>query len=321
MTGDKKVSLVVPVRNEEASIGRLLESISAQTIKPDEVIIVDGGSADRTAELVEKAAAADSRIRLIRTGGAGPGLGRNIGIEAARNEWVALTDAGIRLEPDWLEKLSAAADGADVVYGNYAPVINGWFDKCAAIAYVPPARPGRLRGQFIASSMLRRRTWQDAGRFPDLRAAEDLIFMEKAKSRGAAVRTSPAALVHWSLQPGLLATFRKFVLYSRHNAWIGRQWDWHHGIARQYAVLLPIFAAAMFFGFFVLLAIPVWLAARAVKRIYAHRYQFGRDALTDPRIFPGVMLLILTIDAATFIGWAQAVLSPAPVRREGTRAA
>ncbi|MBK7706931.1 MAG: hypothetical protein IPJ30_14500 [Acidobacteria bacterium] len=49
-------------------------------------------------------------MKLIRTDGATPGKGRNIGIAASRNEWVALTDAGIRLEASWLEELSRKSE-------------------------------------------------------------------------------------------------------------------------------------------------------------------------------------------------------------------
>ena len=116
-----KVSLVIPIRNAAASIEMLIESIGRQTLPPDEVVVVDGGSTDSTVEKVERLAAESTSIKLIKTEGATPGKGRNLGIDALSNEWVALTDAGIRLDENWLEELVKAADGADIVYGNYAP--------------------------------------------------------------------------------------------------------------------------------------------------------------------------------------------------------
>src|SRR5207244_861116 len=90
-----QISLVIPVRNEEQSLPLLVESIRAQTRPPDEIILVDGGSTDGTVALAGALTAADPRFRVIEAGDATPGRGRNVGIAAARHDWIALTDAGI----------------------------------------------------------------------------------------------------------------------------------------------------------------------------------------------------------------------------------
>ncbi|MBK7708126.1 MAG: glycosyltransferase family 2 protein [Acidobacteria bacterium] len=72
-------------------------------------------------------------MKLIKTDGATPGKGRNIGIAAAANEWIALTDAGIRLEPDWLERLVRERDSGesvDIVYGDYAGRLTVSLEMC-----------------------------------------------------------------------------------------------------------------------------------------------------------------------------------------------
>ena len=152
-------SLIIPIRNEEASIENLVDSIGRQTMPPDEVVFIDGGSTDSTVEIVERLAAGKASTKLVKTDGATPGKGRNLGVEAARNQWIAFTDAGIRLEENWLEELVKAADEADIVYGNYAPDhrgSNSLFQRCAAFAYVPPQRAKGIRGKFIASSLIKR---------------------------------------------------------------------------------------------------------------------------------------------------------------------
>src|SRR3954468_21600682 len=103
-----EITLVIPVRNEEASLPRLLDSIRKQTVAPAEIIFVDAGSTDSTSRMVQDAARADTRIRLLIVPGATPGRGRNTGICDATYDWIALTDAGIELAPDWLEQLVAA---------------------------------------------------------------------------------------------------------------------------------------------------------------------------------------------------------------------
>jgi len=191
------ISLVVPLRNEEESLGRLVASVRRQTRPPDEVVLVDGGSTDRTVALAHELAAGDPRFRIVEAGAATPGRGRNVGAEAARNPWIAFTDAGITLDPDWLARLAAVAEddpAADIVYGNFEPDTNTFFEHCAALTYVPPraSREGAsMRGPSIASALVRREVWRRAGGFPDLRAAEDLIFMERVEALGARTRWAP----------------------------------------------------------------------------------------------------------------------------------
>lgn len=306
---DQKISLVIPVRDEAASIRMLIDSIGRQTLPPDEVIIVDGGSSDATVSIVKELAEHQENLRLIETDGATPGRGRNLGIEAASNEWVALTDAGIRIEDDWLKHLAGASADADLVLGNYAPVTDSFFSRCAALAYVPAQRPQAIRGRFIASSLIRKETWEKAGRFPDLRAAEDLIFIENVEKIGARIAYAPRAVVHWQLRPDVASTFAKFVLYSHHNVLAGRQWDWHYGVLKQYALLFLFIVLAVVHSGWWLLAIPCWIAARTAKRIFPFREEYGIARLLNPMQFAFTAFLIILIDIATFVGWIQAAFS------------
>src|ERR1700741_5304733 len=177
-----QVSVVIPVRNEENSIRELLDSLLTQTRLPEEIVITDGGSTDATPQIIEEYISKGAPVRLIRTGAALPGRGRNLGAAQASHEWLGFTDAGIRLENNWLEALVAKAevdDQIDIVYGSLHPVTDTFFTQCAAIAYVPPPTPHDgiiIRPRFIASSLLRREAWQAVNGFPEqLRSAEDLI--------------------------------------------------------------------------------------------------------------------------------------------------
>lgn len=319
-----QVSVVIPVRNEEATLAPLLESLRQQTFQPSEIIIVNGGSTDNTLAVAEEFAARDARVRVIDAGDATPGRGRNLGIDAARNEWVALVDAGTRAEPRWLERLTEAARRAKdvaVVYGNYEPVLDSFFKKCAALVYVPvkQMRDGRcLRGPSVASMLIRREVWRRAGGFPDFRAAEDLIFMEKVESLAVKTAWAHEATVRWQLQPTLSRTFKKFVLYSRHNVWAGRERFWHYGVARQYLLASLFIIAALFHSAWWLVALPLALALRTARSIWLRREGRGLLWALNPVQFLYVAVIILTIDAATFTGWAQALVlrAPDPVNRE-----
>lgn len=307
-----KISLVIPVKNEAESLEDLYCSICEQTLQPDEVVLVDGGSTDKTVEIAKKLKGGTFNFKIIETPQASPGKGRNIGVENTENDWIAFTDAGIRLEKDWLEKLVQVAEislQTDIVYGNYSPVTDAFFEKCAAISYVPPLRENQIRGKSIASFLMKKKVWEAVGGFHDLRAAEDMMFMEAAEVKGFIFDFAPEAKIHWYLQPDLTSTFRKFVLYSKHNVWANRQWDWHYGVAKLYLFVLPFILLAVLHSPWWLIGILLWLMARTVKRIVPHRYEFGLMPLLNPGYFFSIMFLILVIDLATFIGWGQAILS------------
>jgi glycosyltransferase involved in cell wall biosynthesis len=312
MPKDLSISLVIPVRNEATTISSLLTSIRSQTILAGEIVFVDGGSLDNTVEILRSASQDNSSLHLLEAQDATPGRGRNIGIEAASNDWVALTDAGIWLEPTWLERLAAEVErdpSVNLVFGAYEAQTATFFQQCAAAAYVAPKqqRPGgRMRGPFIASCLLHRELWRAVGGFPDLRAAEDLIFIERCQ-RVARIAWAPQAVVRWQLQPTLKTTFKRFTLYSYQNVLAGRERYWHHGVARQYLVALMIVVLAVLHNRVWLLALAFAALARAAKAIWNYDEQCRFAWVFNPARLLVVGTILAAIDVATFVGWGRAV--------------
>ena len=314
-----KVSVIIPVRDEENSIRELLDSLLAQSCPPDEIVITDGGSVDATPQIIEEYIRRGAPVRLIRAGAALPGRGRNLGAAQASFEWLGFTDAGIRLANNWLEALVAKAetdDSIDVVYGSWQPVTNTFFKECAAIAYVPPPaqRDGMLiRPRFIASTLLRREAWQAVNGFPeDLRSAEDLVFMDRVENAGYRFVFEPRAEVHWDLRPTLGATFKRFLVYSRNNIRAGLFRQWQATILIRYGVLAVLLVAALIVEpAWVWFPIGAWLLmliARAVVSIRRNRFCYPASFLHN--IFRGVMIisLLAVLDAAAIIGSIQWLL-------------
>ena len=95
------VSVVIPTFDRARVLPRALESVMAQSRPPTEVIVVDDGSTDDTAELV---ADRFPTTRLIRQENRGVSAARNRGIEAAAGEWIALLDSDDEWRPEKLEK-------------------------------------------------------------------------------------------------------------------------------------------------------------------------------------------------------------------------
>ncbi|HZT57604.1 MAG TPA: glycosyltransferase [Pyrinomonadaceae bacterium] len=305
-----EVSVVVPVLDEERSITRLLRALEAQTMRPAEIVVADGGSTDRTRELVrEFRSRAAVPVVLVESERGLPGRNRNVGIERAAHEWVALVDAGTLPRADWLERLVSAARrdaAALVVFGQYEALAENFFTRCAAVTYTPaPGEPVRS----TASCLLHRSAWARAGRFrEDLRSAEDLLFFRALDAARVPATHAPDALVSWELRPTLASTFRKFTVYARNNMRAGLAREWQRGVARFYAVVATVVVAGFFWR-------PLWLAvplllllrgARRVWRWHARRSGARRAAalFNLPRLLM-VTWLNVVVDAATFYGTFQ----------------
>ncbi|HEX2268830.1 MAG TPA: glycosyltransferase [Pyrinomonadaceae bacterium] len=311
-----KVSVIIPVRDEEDSIRGLLDSLLAQTYPPDEIVITDGGSVDSTPQIIEDYKLRGAPVKLIRAGVALPGRGRNLAAAEAKFEWLAFTDGGIRLPKDWLQTLVAKAqedDSTDIIYGSFEPVTDSFFTECAAIAYVPPPKPQQevvTRPRFIASSLVRREAWASVKGFPEkLRSAEDLIFMDRLEKAGYRAVFEPRALVYWRLRSTLKSTFQRFLLYSLNNIRAGLFNQWQARILFRYAMLLMILVA-------VLIVEPSWfwlpiafwvlmLVARAVVLIWRNRNCYPGSFTRNVRRTLLVFAILAVIDAAAIIGWVQ----------------
>ena len=95
-----KLSLIIPVYNEEAYIGACLESVMRQTEQPDEILVVDNNSTDRTAEIVSQ-----YPVRILKEEKQGMIPARNAGFNAAQYEIIARCDADDVLPADWIARI------------------------------------------------------------------------------------------------------------------------------------------------------------------------------------------------------------------------
>lgn len=154
------LSVIVPLYNKAAYIGRALDSIISQTFQDFELIVVDDGSTDGGGGLA--AAHPDPRVRVVTQANSGPGAARNRGIDEARGDLVAFLDS----DDEWLpEYLADAVEGLEHHYPEAVSFTSGYIEHPTGISTEPmwrkrgladgvhrigPATPPYLLAQMLA---------------------------------------------------------------------------------------------------------------------------------------------------------------------------
>jgi len=219
------VTLVIPILNEAESLPELLLKIKAQSHRPDEIIFCDAGSTDGSTALIDAWWRAEcwdgAACHVLARPGAMPGAGRNAGVRAARNDWIAFIDGGITPASDWLEQLCRHAQKMQVlaVFGVCHFSANHSFPKAVcALSY----GHGAIH-PVIPASLFARRVFAESGYFPvNLRAAEDLVWIAAFQKRFGAREVCSAAQVSYIYFPtGWREVFRKWRVSELHRVLAG----------------------------------------------------------------------------------------------------
>ncbi len=227
-----KVSLIVTVKNEAKSIQMLLDSIAAQTRPPDEVVICDGGSTDDTLDLLR----GEKRfpIRVIEKPGSNISQGRNAAIEAATGEVIASTDAGVRLDSKWLEKITyplsrEAGEGWVGVSGFFLPDPHTPFEIALGATVLPQLNEIDPR-KFLPSSRsiaFTKEAWRSVHGYPEwLDFCEDLVFDFSLLKKYTSFAFAPEAIAYFRPRSSLRAFIKQYYQYARGdgkaNLWLQR---------------------------------------------------------------------------------------------------
>ena len=212
-----KYSIIVPVYNRPNEVGELLESLTRQTCRDFEVIIVEDGSS-----VTSSAICADYENRLdlhyFSKENSGPGQSRNYGAERAAGEWLIVLDSDVVLPEGYLaaadsslqENACDAWGGPDAAHESFTPV-----QKAISYSMTSFFTTGGIRGgkakldKFYPRSFnmgIRRSVYQELGGFSKMRFGEDIDFSYRIVEAGYKTRLIPQAWV-WHKRR---TDFRKF---------------------------------------------------------------------------------------------------------------
>lgn len=316
-TGSKqRISVIIPVRNEAGKIHQCLEAVFSQSVKPHEVVIVDGHSTDGTIEEVRKFPA-----KIFYEDAHSIACARQIGVENAEGEYIAFTDADCVPDREWLSNLIKEFDEGIIGVGGAAKntgdslwekSINLAMDTFLGGARTLQARFVKER-RFVRSiggfnSIYRKQDILKVGGFNTrLPGGEDLELNKKLSKMGKLLYTPQAVVLHhhsWTLSKFAKKMFR----YAKERGMI-RAWD----LQVIPALVAPLLFISLIFtrwAFLSLLGLYCLLVVAMTLKLTVQ----GRDT----RYLVSVPIVYIVEHSSYIIGFWRGMILP---RRTGVKPA
>lgn len=250
MTGPL-VSIIIPAKNAQATIKKCIDSIVRQSYKNYELIVVNDGSTDKTAQIL----ADYPQARVLTTPGTGPSKARNTGIAQAKGEFVAFTDADCVVDYHWIEELLRGFINEQISGtggSQRSPEDDSWFGKKVQdflsifgfiSGYMKSGPKMRLTNHNPSCNVMYRKSIlvESGGFLAGLWPGEDVELDYRIKKKGYLLMFNPQAVVY-HYRPNSLG---KFCVMMYKYGWAQGFLVRKYGIFRMIQVL-PILALISF---------------------------------------------------------------------------
>ena len=313
------VSVVVPARNEEQSIGRCLESILAQDYPSLEVLVVDGDSEDATSEIVSRLASTDDRITLLANPDRIIPKALNLALARAKGKYLVRVDAHATIPPDYVRTtvsllssgqwggVGGRKDGIGVTPAGRAIAlamaspfgVGGstyhYGEKAGVVDHIP-------FGSYVIDKARRLGGWDER-----LLVNQDYEFDYRMRRSGEKLLFDPRLSIDWECRQSVPDLWRQYVRYGGGKA---RVLALHPSSASLRHVAVPGFVAALIGAVAVAPWTRVPLAALLIP--YVSFVGIGVVRIARRTDDPVVRRWIGPSLAAMHIGWGVGFLKRVP---------
>jgi glycosyltransferase involved in cell wall biosynthesis len=213
-----KRALIATLFNEADNVSRWWEQLRQQTVLPDEMVIVDGGSTDGTWEKLQQHAAQSPVPVKLEQRRCNIAEGRNRAIALTDAEIIATTDAGSFADRNWFQEITKTLmenPDVDIVGGKNEPMVDNDFQKFITELETPEPEPkeGQLNGS-ARNTAFRRAAWAAVGGYPEwlTLTGEDALYNLELFKIGRRFSYNPRAIIRWEMRKSAKAYLK--MLYS-----------------------------------------------------------------------------------------------------------
>jgi glycosyltransferase involved in cell wall biosynthesis len=219
-------SIIIPLYNRPQEIKELLETLTLQTYKQFEVLVIEDGSVN-DAEVIVNSFTNQLNIRYFKKPNEGQGFTRNFGFERAKGDYFIIFDSDCLIPANYLETVNNslasnyldAYGGPDGAHSSFTPT-----QKAISYSMTSPFTTGGIRGnkkgigQFHPRSFnmgVSRQVWEKAGGFIITRLGEDIEYSIRIHSLGFKIGLIPDAIVFHKRRTNFLQFFKQLHFFGR----------------------------------------------------------------------------------------------------------
>ncbi|MBD1391973.1 glycosyltransferase [Mucilaginibacter glaciei] len=220
------LSIIIPLYNRPQEISELLQTLTLQTYKEFEVLVIEDGSVNKADEIV-KGFADRLDIRYFEKANEGQGFTRNFGFERAKGDYFIIFDSDCLIPADYLQMVNDSLNtnwldaygGPDGAHPSFTPL-----QKAISYSMTSPFTTGGIRGgkkgigQFHPRSFnmgISRRVWEKAGGFIITRLGEDIEYSIRIHSLGYKIGLIPNAIVYHKRRTDFLKFYKQIHFFGR----------------------------------------------------------------------------------------------------------